>query len=359
MSKIAFVSDSYYPSIGGTQMLCKNISEFFKSKGHEIEIITTFDSNRDLHFFDYKVKQFKNLNFSKTDIFLNNNYDHVFFLCDLFSMSLNTVELSKIKNKTLILNLDENVYNWIKTKQAGFTDERTRFLIKQIKNFTNVVSFCKGAPVNNFLQENGIKFSFIPNFSRDCSVENTLIEKIKNVIPLDKKIIFNYGNIEHRKNQLNLMNSFLSSELKEDYRLVILGSPRTEQDQVYMNNILKTQKTNDKNKNVIFINGTNNTNIIDSMLQLSNVFVLPSLAEGLPLVLLEAMSAGLPWVSTPCGGVPGVMSHMESGVVLNDFSLNPSTLEEAVRKVENKNSREDWQDNFTKELCCQKYLELL
>ena len=155
------------------------------------------------------------------------------------------------------------------------------------------------------------------------------------------------------------MNTFLSSELKEDYRLVILGSPRSEHDQIYMNNILKTQKTNDKNKNVIFINGTNNTNIIDSMLQLSNVFVLPSLAEGLPLVLLEAMSAGLPWVSTPCGGVPGVMSHMESGVVLNDFSLSPSALEEAVRKVEDKNSREDWQDNFTKELCCQKYLELL
>lgn len=359
MSKICFVSDSFYPSIGGTQMLCKNISEFFKSKGHEIEIITTIDLSRNLSSFDYKIKQFKNLNFSKTDLFVNNNYEHVFFLCDLFSTSLNTVDLSKIKNKTLILNLDENVYNWIKTKQAGFTSERVNFLVQQIKRFTNVVSFCKGAPVNKFLQENGIKFSFIPNFSRDCSVKNALIEKIKNLIPLDKKIIFNYGNIEHRKNQLSLMNSFLSSELKDDFRLVILGSPRSQHDQAYMNNILKTHKLKDKNKNVIFIGGTNNTDIIDSMLQLSSVFVLPSLAEGLPLVLIEAMSAGLPWVSTPCGGVPGVMSSMESGLVLNNFDLNPSTLEEAVRKVEDKNSREDWQDNFTKELCCQKYLELL
>ena len=69
------------------------------------------------------------------------------------------------------------------------------------------------------------------------------------------------------------------------------------------------------------------------------------------------MSAGLPWVSTPCGGVPGVMGEMESGIVLEDFTLDK--MFEAVRMVENKNSREEWENNFTEEKCCKKYEDLL
>ena len=40
--KLAFVSDFYYPSIGGTQILCKGIAEeWFKAQGNEIEVITS------------------------------------------------------------------------------------------------------------------------------------------------------------------------------------------------------------------------------------------------------------------------------------------------------------------------------
>jgi len=44
--KLAFVSDFYYPSIGGSQMLCKGVAEWFMEQGNEIEIITSPDENR-------------------------------------------------------------------------------------------------------------------------------------------------------------------------------------------------------------------------------------------------------------------------------------------------------------------------
>lgn len=45
----------------------------------------------------------------------------------------------------------------------------------------------------------------------------------------------------------------------------------------------------------------------------SDLFLLPSHAEGIANVLLEAMACGLPVVSTRCGGVEDVVRHNENG----------------------------------------------
>lgn len=44
-----------------------------------------------------------------------------------------------------------------------------------------------------------------------------------------------------------------------------------------------------------------------------DVFALPSVKEGLPYVLLEAMSAGLPIAATAVGGVPDLIEHRQNG----------------------------------------------
>lgn len=48
-----------------------------------------------------------------------------------------------------------------------------------------------------------------------------------------------------------------------------------------------------------------------------DVFVLPSLWEGLPIALLEAMAMGLPCVATDVGGVKEVLSNGQSGFIVN------------------------------------------
>lgn len=63
----------------------------------------------------------------------------------------------------------------------------------------------------------------------------------------------------------------------------------------------------------------------------SDCLMLPSAAEGVPLVILEAMSAGVPAVATAVGGVPGLLD--DSCGILVDPSASPAALAGAMEEA--------------------------
>ena len=60
----------------------------------------------------------------------------------------------------------------------------------------------------------------------------------------------------------------------------------------------------------------------------ADVFILPSYNEGMPMAILEAMSYGLPVISTKVGGIPKVIDHLENGLLVKAGNLNE--LKEAI-----------------------------
>jgi glycosyltransferase involved in cell wall biosynthesis len=65
--------------------------------------------------------------------------------------------------------------------------------------------------------------------------------------------------------------------------------------------------------------------------EMADLFVLPSLSEGSPNALLEAMAAGLPVVATSVGGVPEIVRPGENGLLVP--ARNVDGLAEAISRM--------------------------
>jgi glycosyltransferase involved in cell wall biosynthesis len=67
---------------------------------------------------------------------------------------------------------------------------------------------------------------------------------------------------------------------------------------------------------------------ISDYMDKADVFVLPSLSEGLGTVILEAMASGLPVVATRVGGIPDIL---EDGV--NGYLVEPGDFQDMAKKI--------------------------
>ena len=59
-----------------------------------------------------------------------------------------------------------------------------------------------------------------------------------------------------------------------------------------------------------------------------DLYLMPSISEGLPYVLLEAGLASLPIIATAVGGIPEIVDDMESGVLIQ--SRKPKEIQHAI-----------------------------
>ena len=116
----------------------------------------------------------------------------------------------------------------------------------------------------------------------------------------DKKVLF-IGKLDRQKNLFNLFKAF--KDLK-DFNLDIIGEG-------HLKNILK-EYIRKENINVKLLGNIPN-NQIPELLNQYHILILPSIWEGNPKVLLEAMSCGVPCIATNIPGINNIIKHKHNG----------------------------------------------
>lgn len=131
------------------------------------------------------------------------------------------------------------------------------------------------------------------------------------------------GRIGPRKGAFDLLNAFatLAGQVRARARLVFAGDGDVQ--------LLREQARacGDRVEVHGWISGAER----DSLLESSDVFVLPSHAEGVPMAMLEAMAHGLPVITTAVGGIPDIVVDGGEGLIVRPGAIGE--LREAMQKL--------------------------
>jgi glycosyltransferase involved in cell wall biosynthesis len=148
-------------------------------------------------------------------------------------------------------------------------------------------------------------------------------------LPLDKRIVLFVGYLKPVKGLNYLLDAFslLVSKKNAPLSLFIVGEGESKQ------NLLVQVKERDIADSVEFV-GAKPHEEIPLWMNACDVFCLPSLNEGLPNVVLEALACGKPVVATNVGGIPEIIENGECGLLVPPG--NSTELANAIYAVINK-----------------------
>jgi colanic acid/amylovoran biosynthesis glycosyltransferase len=126
----------------------------------------------------------------------------------------------------------------------------------------------------------------------------------------DPLVLLSVGSLLERKGHAYLVEACrLLQKNGIDYRCIIIGDGPQKTN---LENLIRRYEIKEKVK----LAGSVPHEDVRSYYTQADIFVLPSLNEGIPVVLMEAMSNGLPVVSTQITGVPELVTHEEDGILV-------------------------------------------
>ncbi|WP_179006922.1 glycosyltransferase family 4 protein [Winogradskyella forsetii] len=329
--KIDFIISAL--SSGGAERVVALVANHLaKNKAHQISIITFYDEMDTDYPLDPSINRIK---LNPPRIITNYTLKNITGLIKYYKIKANRPDII-ISYITLTNLLAITVAKLFSIKIiAQEHNSYLRFMEgrKRISNFTkryvyrlaNTVTVLTSFDID-FYKKNGVKTYVMPN---PCS-----FSPIKDNSHVREKSILAVGNLTryHHKGLDNLIE-LIAPVFKEnpDWKLKIAG---TGDGDIGLNHLTQLAKDNNILDKVEFIGFITD---ISKVMHQSSIFILPSRFEGLPMVLLEAMSQGMACISYDCKTGPSdIIENNVNGLLIED--QNMTKMQEGLRELINSES---------------------
>lgn len=206
-----------------------------------------------------------------------------------------------LKKKTIIhvhSTITDGPFNWL-----------YRFLFKKA-NYVIVLSQSMKEWINKILK---IEKNVVVIYNPCIAIKERSTNK--------EKIILFAGVLTEKKGYLDLINAFaLATHQYLDWKLVLAGSGDIEEGKILSKKL--------QIENRVFFPGWVSGTEKDILFSSASIFCLPSYTEGFPTAILEACSYGIPFITTPVGGIPDIVVDGKNGLL-----FQPGNIEELKEKL--------------------------
>ena len=302
-------------SRGGIATLIRNMLQFDQKTVKYKMHVSTSDGSKRLKIFSVPLYS---LFFAFRIIFSSYDIIHIHISENMgFYRYVSYVLLSRLCGKKVVVHVHASKFDV--------------FFSSQNKVFKKLIEFTLNQA--NLIITVGKKWGKV--FTGLCK---TKVETVFNFItvpdeycynPESKKIITT-GYIGSRKGYYDLINT-LPDILKKNDNLQFVFCGNGEVDRV---SEMAEKFGLEQN---LTITGWLSNDEVKLMLKESMIFVLPTYNEGMPLAILEAMSYGLPVITTPVGDIPDLVTDPENGILVTPGDL--ATLEKMILELANDRNR--------------------
>ncbi|MBO6805985.1 glycosyltransferase [Thalassospira sp.] len=202
----------------------------------------------------------------------------------------------------------------------------------------------------------GLIYNGVEVYASDDSLRSANREKLS--IEADTVVLTTIANLIPYKGHADLIEALNGMSLKDrKWKLLLAG-----RDDGIGQQLQASAENFGISENIVFLG---NVDDIHGLLELTDIFVLPSHEEGFSNALLEAMAAGKAVIATDVGGNGEAVIHGESGIIVPPRC--PSALSRAIaeliadvskRAELGEAARRRVTDNFTVDKCVASYEDL-
>ncbi|MCI9845421.1 N-acetyl-alpha-D-glucosaminyl L-malate synthase BshA [Flavobacterium pectinovorum] len=310
-----------YPTFGGSGVVATELGLELARRGHEIHFITYSQPvrlallNPNVHYHEVNVPEYPLFHYQPYELALSSK---LVDMVKLYKIELLHVHYAiphayagymakqMLKNEGINLPMITTLHGTDITLVGNhpFYKPAVTFSINKSDYVTSVSQSLKDDTLKLFKIKNKIKV--IPNFIElDKVKKDPLAPCHRSVMAKeDERIITHISNFRKVKRIPDIIKIFYNIQKEMPAKLMMVGDgPEKEKAE----NLCQELGILDK---VIFFG---NSNEIDKILLLTDLFLLPSETESFGLAALEAMACGVPVISSNSGGLPEVNFDGVSG----------------------------------------------